>query len=371
MNPIRFFVSGVCSILCLGAPAFAASVSEVATRVNRTQYQHYLDDLLYAHTGQDRAYGTEHDMARTNIVDQLTAFGLQTSLEPFTYKDATYYNVVGVLPGKGARSNEVYLISGHFDSAQNDEGVGVPGADDDASGVAGVLEAARVLAQYQFDATLVFAAFDREEDGLEGSTAYVLSHAKDQIKGMISLDMIACSSGNKPEICCQESSKPLMLTLSNAFALYGGELTVSYGGPDPNADHYAFELGGFQACLLIEGSTNRRYHTLEDCLDTPNYIDYEFATGMTRATVGWMATVAGLYTDQATALTLQITTLSDEKVRLAWPASPAKVVVQTSSDLKAGSWSDLPANEIETEGANSVSVQPKAAGMRFYRLVEY
>lgn len=366
-NASRFLLCGVCCVLFSCVPAFASSVADVVGRVSRVQYQHYLDDVLYAKTGNDRAYGPEHDMAMTNIFDQFTAFGLQTTLEPFTYSGKTYYNVVGVLPGQGSRSNEVYLLNAHYDSARDGEGNGVPGADDDGSGVAGLLEAARVLAQFPLDATLVFAAFDREEDDTVGSTEYVTAHAGQQLKGVVALDMIACNtSTNRPEICCLALSEPLMLSLSNAVALYGQGLEVSYGGPETNADHFSFEAKGFQACLLFEAGKNPWYHTLSDCIETPGYIDYDFATQMTRSAVGWIATAAGI----SSAPPVRILWLPSNSVKLVWPGLGTNVTAQVSTNLAAGSWIDVPSGEVGKEGTNSVLIQSATDAKRFYRLIE-
>ena len=60
----------------------------------------------------------------------------------------------------------------------------------------------------------------------------------------------------------------------------------------------------------------------------------------------WMAAAAGLDTGPK----LQTACLPDDKVKLTWPSSSAKVIVQASPDLNAGSWSNLPDSEIGTEG---------------------
>ena len=67
------------------------------------------------------------------------------------------------------------------------------------------------------------------------------------------------------------------------------------GGDKPSSDHAPFEARGFEACLLIEFKvwTNPHYHKATDAVDTDDYIDYEYATKMTRAAVGYLATQAG------------------------------------------------------------------------------
>lgn len=103
--------------------------------------------------------------------------------------DVDLYNIVAVLPGKGNADQRI-LITAHYDTivtlteaGSNASGAGEtpahpdpntpsPGVTDDASGVACVLELARILSQYEFEKTLVFVAFSGEEEGLLGSTLY-------------------------------------------------------------------------------------------------------------------------------------------------------------------------------------------------------
>lgn len=295
-----------------------SGIGGVVDQVSQSNYQYYLDNLLFTHSGDDRGLaGAQHRAAQTNLFDHFTALGLRTTLEPFTHNEETYYNVVGVLPGTTARSNETYIIGGHYDSVDN------PGADDDGSGVAGVMEAARVLSKHQFGATLVFVGFDVEESGLVGSTSYVKQHQNDQIAGMISLDMIAFNGDPKDHagIYGAEAMAPIKNALSNSIALYGGGLSATIGGPSPDSDHDPFESAGFQACLLIEFTENSLYHQPGDSVDTAGFIDYAYATKMTRAAVGYLATQAGLV-DQAQPPTAPVagqpTEVTSTSLRAVW-----------------------------------------------------
>jgi len=287
---------------CAVVETRAGFVSNIVNQVSQSTYRSYLDNLLYAHSGDNRGIGgAQHDLARTNIVSQFVSFGLQTSLDPFPYGGNTYYNVVGVLPGT-SRASQYYIVGAHYDSVNN------PGADDNASGVAGVLEAARVLSQYDFEASLVFIAFDREEQGLIGSQDYASEHWSDDIRGMISLDMIAYNhlAGNTASIYGRAASLALKQALADAMATYGDGLTATIYGQLDASDHAPFEWQGFHAALLIEGGawSNPYYHQPTDSVDTPGFIDYLFATRMTRSTVGYLATVAVLVPEPATAALL-------------------------------------------------------------------
>lgn len=105
-------------------------------------------------------------------------------------------NVVATLPGMQAASvDRLYVVSGHYDSMPSspvDGETAAPGANDDASGTAAVMELACVMSQYQFDATLVFMAVAGEEQGLIGATFWAqAAKAKGlNIAGMITNDII-------------------------------------------------------------------------------------------------------------------------------------------------------------------------------------
>ena len=110
-------------------------------------------------------------------------------------------NVVATLPGRQAESKDrIYVVSGHYDSCvctqdMLDATSDAPGANDDASGTAAVMEMARVMSKYEFDATLVFMAVAAEEQGLLGSGHWA-EQAKEKklnIAGMITNDIIGSS----------------------------------------------------------------------------------------------------------------------------------------------------------------------------------
>ncbi|SRR5581483_3223024 len=110
-------------------------------------------------------------------------------------------NIVATLKGTQPEStNRVYVVSGHYDSMCSspiDAKCDAPGANDDASGTAAVLEMARVMAKYKFDATIIFMAVPGEEQGLLGAT-YFAEQAKNNnmdIEAMFTNDIIGSSLG--------------------------------------------------------------------------------------------------------------------------------------------------------------------------------
>jgi peptidase M28-like protein/fibronectin type III domain protein len=113
----------------------------------------------------------------------------------------TITNVIATLHGSQAESaGRTYVVSGHLDSRVTDVLNGTsdaPGADDDGSGVAAVLELARVMSTRHFDATIVFAVFSGEEQGTFGSVNFAgrLKAAGVNVAGMFSNDIIGSSLG--------------------------------------------------------------------------------------------------------------------------------------------------------------------------------
>lgn len=130
----------------------------------------------------------------------------QPATPPRFFRPAEVVNVVATLPGRQPESKDrIYVVSGHYDSRTtgvNDTDTFAPGANDDASGTAAVLELARVLSQREFDATLVFVAVAAEEQGLQGSRHWA-ENAKAQnrnIAGMITNDIIGSPVGDDGKV---------------------------------------------------------------------------------------------------------------------------------------------------------------------------
>ena len=140
---------------------------------------------------------------------------LQVAFDEFTQQPAQriptatqLVNVVATLPGRQPESKDrIYVVSGHYDScvcAQDvlDAKTDAPGANDDGSGTAAVMEIARVMSKYEYDATLVFMTVAAEEQGLNGSThwAEMAKEKKLNIAGMITNDIIGSSRGDDGQI---------------------------------------------------------------------------------------------------------------------------------------------------------------------------
>jgi len=133
--------------------------------------------------------------AETLLLDQLTALGVACRLDPLDFlggdrDDKPWNNIVIDLPGR-TLPGEVLVIAAHFDAVPNS-----PGAEDNGTGVAAIVEMARVLRERPMHRTVRLILFNLEEAGLVGSRAYVgrniddWNAGKETIVGMVSMDMI-------------------------------------------------------------------------------------------------------------------------------------------------------------------------------------
>lgn len=277
------------------ATAAADPALSYVRQVSLRNYTHYLADVLECHNGDNRRGGStpgrQHDLVRNAIRREFVAFGLKTGIQHVVASSVPADNVVAVQWGK-SRPHDVYIISAHYDSG------GTPGADDDASGVAGLLEAARVMAGHPCAATVYFIAFDSEEFGGAGAVGWVNSHRSVNVRGMVSMDMIAYNPAggdhNSAAIYAQHPNGPWQKGLAAALLQYEG-MPTAYVQVDRVGDYWPFEENNSPACMLIEGAQGsiHYYHTARDSYDTAGYIDTLYATKMTRGIVGYFCKVAG------------------------------------------------------------------------------
>src|SRR5690606_24308011 len=107
------------------------------------------------------------------------------------------YNVMARLPGTG-RPDDIIVVGAHYDSISQSPQTTAPGAEDNGSGTAGLLELARILAPARPEATILFIAYAGEEQGLNGSYDHVrkLRAAGEltKVKAVYNMDMIAYTS---------------------------------------------------------------------------------------------------------------------------------------------------------------------------------
>jgi hypothetical protein len=292
--------------LLLAAGAASAGpipVAEILAELSASDYQGYVEDLVGFDT---RWYATDGNAQATEYLrDTLSGFGLDTREHLFDYGGMTLANVEATLPGL-VRPDDIFILGAHFDSIAsrtpgNPSASDAPGADDNASGTAGMLEIASVLSRYQFEATIRFVGFNAEEQGMRGSAAYAADARAmgERILGMVNLDMIARTDGTDEDIEVIGNAGLVDLLLANIAAFT--RLPASGHIEKPQwSDHQWFaadEYPGSESVMLIEDeaweiwSTNPDYHKITDTTDK---LDYAFALAVSRGAAAAMIDLAGL-----------------------------------------------------------------------------
>jgi hypothetical protein len=292
---------------------------------------------------QSRASTTAGNATAAQYVyDAFRGLGLSTVYEDFTY-DRTYAgtvyrgirasNVVATIPGTVTPS-DVVLVGAHYDSFVSPwpSAPFAPGADDNGSGTAAVLEMARVVAGQPFDFTIRFVAFGSEEDGLVGSR-YHAQRARqngDRIIAMIDLDMVAYAD-RQPEdlnVIVNARSAWLAAKYADAAARFGAVGCATLVDPTVRgSDHSPFWDQGYFASLSIEDSplTSPHWHRATDTVDT---LDLEFATAATRTGLAVLVDLAQPSSSPAPPASLTARSWVSRSlfsrgwtVQLTWPAS--------------------------------------------------
>jgi hypothetical protein len=316
-------------------------------------------DRLEATVERLVAFGTRNDFSETQSTSAHGVFGardwieqqfeaiaagaggrmsvaLDTYLQPKTPKTpraVTESSVIATL--RGDEPGRIYVMSSHYDDCDGrcTDGVGIaPGADDNASSVAAVLEAARVMAATHFRGTIVFACFDGEELGLWGSNHYAreLAARRAPLLAVLNNDIIGNSVGgdgsSEPDVVRVFSealpagadparvnlvgsendspSRELSRFIAEVVPAYVPDLTVRQifrsdrflrGG-----DQQSFQSAGYSAAVRFVEAHENFTHQHQDVRmengvqygDLPRFMDWQYLRRTTQANVAALATLA-------------------------------------------------------------------------------
>lgn len=240
------------------------------------------------------------------IRDKFISYGYQ--LDSMTF-GATGKSIWAIKTGM-LYPNEPVIICGHYDGMPD---VAVaPAADDDGSGTAAVLEAARVLASYDFEYTIMFALWDEEEYGLVGSTAYAnaANTANDTIHAVFNMDAIAHDSDN--DSVARVHARPpgnsveiadTVVAINTNYNIGLDLLLVNPGAT--YSDHASFWNNNYGAVLIIqdwEGDPNPNYHTINDKVQ---YFNIPYFHKLARLSIGSAAAFAVPYVPSTAGISIE------------------------------------------------------------------
>lgn len=196
------------------------------------------------------------------------------------------------------------LVGAHYDTISENPSIAAPGADDDASGIAVVLEAARIFAQVELKRGVMFAAFAGEEQGLFGSQSIASLAAKEKwaIDVMVNLDMVGHVDPERPTNIIVEydmgNADPRNDAAAKAFGLQMAQLAADYTSMTVehtdiwSSDYMPFESKGFPCIGLYDGAADAAfYHTVQDRI---GHVDLTRLTEVTRLVCAFVANTAEL-----------------------------------------------------------------------------
>ncbi len=265
------------------------------------------DSILHTVTTLQEMY-TRYAMSDSNkiiavnwIREMLQGYGCDSVYQQ-TFSAVYGDNVVGIRTGEEYPSTQNYvLIGAHLDDVPS-YGY-APGADDNASGVAAVLEAARVMGGYEFSRTIRFAAFNAEEQGLIGSDslAAFAGSQSDTIIAALCYDMIGYVAG--PAL---DSMRLRYTTAVPGCSLFACDFyravadtytqlkirPVRYTGTTGSSDHASFWRHGYVSTGGIELTLCPGYHTVGDTIGPTGFNNITFATQVVQTAIAALATLA-------------------------------------------------------------------------------
>jgi hypothetical protein len=304
-------------------------ISTIVGELSRDKLRFHVQSLQSFETRYTSTVNCE--LSGQFILNYFQSLGLDAWFEPFTFgAGISTRNVVAEIKGE-TEPDEIIIICAHYDSISNEPTLRAPGADDNASGVAAVMEAARILAGYPFDFTVRFIAFSAEEWGLYGSHFHSAAAraGSERIIGVLNFDMIAYAD-NMPEdldVVVNDASWWMAERTEQIAGTYTGLAVRKIVDPSfVYSDHSPFWDQGYSAFCGIEDAdvNNPYYHTPGDTVDTLNFDFFEDAAKTALAALsdlaqpvrlGYPKTPAGL---EAVSSTYASAFTAVKNVRLTW-----------------------------------------------------
>jgi hypothetical protein len=288
------------------APSSPLDPLSFATEVDEKELKKTIVDLEALGTRYTFSQGDE--AARDYLIKRFSNYGYEVTRDEFSVEDTTAQNLVFKLPGK-VTPETIYVFSAHYDSTSTDPMNNAPGADDNASAVAAVVEAARIFAGNSFRHSLWFVLTAAEEQGSLGSKhlAQLWVEQNIDVRGVIAPDMIGywpLKDNDLLDILGNPESAELVDSMA-AIAVDLGvghkkwiEHSYCYGD-----DHTSFQEKGFPSISPMDcveahnipssGESLPHYHQQTDTFETLYVPFMAKATGVIVATFAKLGSPLG------------------------------------------------------------------------------
>jgi len=271
----------------LSSVEYNTDIVSLIQLVNEDLYLDYLEEIV-AFGPRVTSYEECQD-AGYYIYYEFLEMGIDARIQEWDNDNLFGFNIEGTIQGKDESSDEIFIICAHYDSVP-----GSPGADDDGSGVAAVMTAAKVMSYLSFNNTIKFVLFSGEEQGLYGSNYYVEEayNNDDNIIAALNVDMIGFALSDEDSSYIQvfedDSSEWLAEYTININEEYMEifDLEIILSGYSGGSDHYRFWEAGYNAIFYAEYNFNDFYHSPEDIIENMNISYATRASQLIIATLG-------------------------------------------------------------------------------------
>ena len=285
-------------------------VTEVDPRIREMMDQVNMDSLQatvqHMQDYGSRIWNSANAFAASDwIAERMRGYGLEVEQQPFNANTwmgsgAAGPNVIGIL--RGTTYPDTYVVCGsHLDSFSYEAMYGggtAPGADDNATGVASVLESVRIMSQYEFEYSIVFCAYGCEEMGLYGSEAYA-SRCQQQgmdIIGYFNNDMNGYLYGDQIHIdlIYHNSVEPIGTYYMNVANIYYPEMPVRHVNfTQGDSDHTSFNNHGYMGIYPFEDYQHYspNIHTPQDLIG-PSVNSFGMSQRYCQMNIGCLAEIA-------------------------------------------------------------------------------
>jgi len=214
-------------------------LAKLNTKLSEVRIENLKETIQQLQSYGNRYTGEKQCEAAQWAAERFKQYGLQVKLHYYDFKGKTWPNVIAQVTGTKHPDKMIMLLA-HVDSISDDPANGAPGADDNASGVAVLLEIARILKMSPLEYSVFFCIFTNEEQGTQGSKAYAKKMKQEamNIKAAINVDLIGY---NRPEkafyydavtshITLKHKAKALVRMMRNYYRSFEGDNVVKIAG---------------------------------------------------------------------------------------------------------------------------------------------
>ena len=296
---------------------------------------------------QNRIWNSQNAFNASDwIAGRMAALGLEVEQQPFyastwTGSGQAAPNVIGIQ--RGTLYPDTYVVCGsHFDSFSYEAmygGGACPGADDNATGVASVLESARIMTQYDFEYSIIYCAYGCEEMGLYGSEAYASRCQQEgmEILGYFNNDMNGYLYGDQIHIDCiyPNSVAPIGDYYMNIGRVYFPELPIRHVNfNEGDSDHTSFNTHGYMGIYPFEDYEHYSpyIHHTNDLIGI-SVNSFEMSQQYCRMNIGCLAELANPVIDDNV---IVVDVLDEEIVRYEVYDLMGRIVNKDVNNLESG-----------------------------------